>query len=290
MPQPQRPHCSTGNTRRGARQIAAWATLLIVSLAAAHAWAQGRPGDKTQQAEGFYLQAVQSFNAGRYQEALESFDRAIALDPQAIYFCNRGTVLMKLHELPEALASMETCLARFEAADPESLAEKAQIDAEVKGIGAAIRGVQPASIRTATNIATRPLANKKPDIIIVEPIEPGLDIQALGAWTTAGLAGASLLSAAIIEVATVPVIEDFERTAAEGDNRARYDALRTAIDQRKVIIGALVIFGSASALASGLLFWTDNPEEDAGERNRSTLGADLQILNGGATLHFEVTF
>ena len=261
--------------------------VLCVSVWCASVEAQEAPEEK---ADAFYLQAIQLFNEGRYQEALENFDRAIALNPVAVFFCNRGTVLMKLDERAEALVSMESCLSRFEVTDEESAAEKAQIDAEVGALRLVVRGLVPASARVATNIATKPEGEDRTKIVIVEPIDEGVDMWAVGAWGAAGVAGASLLGALVLDLVTQPVIEDFKRTAEAGDNRERYDALRGAIDQRKVVIGALVVAGSVSAIASGVLFWAGTDSDSGGAPRRGEVEADIQLLDGGAALQFGVAF
>jgi tetratricopeptide (TPR) repeat protein len=51
------------------------------------------------------------FSLGRYQEALDSFDRALALKPdKAMYWFNRGNALLQLDQLRNALASYNTVL------------------------------------------------------------------------------------------------------------------------------------------------------------------------------------
>ncbi len=269
--------------------------LMLVAAGATTAAAQS-DADK---AEAFYLQAVEFFNAGRYQEALENFDQAIALQPEAVFYCNRATVLKKLGEHLEALSSMEACMERFEVYDDESAEEKAQITAEVQAMQVALRNVSPTSRGVATNIATRPSVGGGggggggPDLVIVGPSGPGntdegTDGVTIAAWSAAGVAGAALTAALITDLVTQPLIEDFERTAQEGTNRDRYDALRAAIDQRKVIVGSLVVVGSVAAISSGVLFLMRDPVDE--NRNADNFQTDVVILQGGAAVQMSLDF
>jgi tetratricopeptide (TPR) repeat protein len=241
-----------------------------------------------ERADAFYLQAIQSFNEGRYRDALESFDRAIALRPDPVFFCNRGTVLLKLNEIPSALASMESCLERFEADDEESRTERAQIQAEVLALSLVVRQVSPKVRRIATNIATRP-DDKEATVVFVQPRDSSRRGMRIGAWSMAGVAGASIVSSLIVEASTQPLIEEFKEAGAAGQDRGRFDALRAAIDQRKVVIGGLLILGAASTITSAVLFWADIDAEDQSS-GPNRIGAALNILENGAAIELKVAF
>src|SRR5215475_6672757 len=62
----------------------------------------GMPVDR----EGWHRQAIQFYRQGRYDEAISSYDQAIALDPEdAAAWYGRGVVLRDLHRINEALAA-----------------------------------------------------------------------------------------------------------------------------------------------------------------------------------------
>jgi tetratricopeptide (TPR) repeat protein len=81
-------------------------------------------------AESHYQMAVRFFGEGRYREAVDEFDRAIGLIPEAIFFCNRAVSLIKLDEMDAALRSMTECLERFEGDEDEL----AQIEAQTRAL------------------------------------------------------------------------------------------------------------------------------------------------------------
>lgn len=235
-------------------------------------------------AEEFYYQALELFNEGRYVDALESFDKAIALRPDPVFHCNRAAVLLQLKRTRQALASMKTCREGFQTEDPLELA---QIDAEYLALDLAVKGIVPDSTALATTIATTPKESDAPprEVIIVEPAEPGISGLGIAAWTTGTVGAASLVGALVLDIATVPLIDEYKTAGAEGTNRDRYDALKRAIDQRKVIVGSLVVVGMTTLVVSGVLFWLD--EEPSETDAPST---DVSLTEGGAVLQLTVPF
>ncbi len=235
-------------------------------------------------AEEYYLQALELFNEGRYVDALESFDKAIAIRPEAVFQCNRAAVLLQLGRARQALDSMRVCREGFQSDDPLELA---QIDAEVLAMDLAVTGVAPDSRTVANSIATTP-ARRDPEpreVVIIEPAPPGMSGMAIAAWTTGSVGAVSLLGGLVLDIATLPLIDEFKAAGADGGDRGRYDALKRAIDQRQVVIGALVIVGATTLLASGVLFWLDG---DAEEPPSPT--ADIAVSNDGAVLQLTVPF
>lgn len=46
----------------------------------------------------------------RYEEAVQLYTRALALQPSAIYYCNRAAALIKLHRCEEAIEDCNLAL------------------------------------------------------------------------------------------------------------------------------------------------------------------------------------
>ena len=66
----------------------------------------------TDDARAHSLRGLMSFDSGRYEEAIESYDIAIELEPKALYaWFNRGNALMKLGRYTEARQAFERVLA-----------------------------------------------------------------------------------------------------------------------------------------------------------------------------------
>lgn len=232
--------------------------------------------------ERYYQQAVQLLNGGRYQEALESLDKAIELNPEPVFFCNRGAVLLRLGQGREALASMERCLETIEVSDS---GERAHLEAEVNALRVAVRGLSPRSREVALAIATRPAASagsgEAPPVVVVRPEPEG---PGWLAWGSGALGGAALLGALTLELLTQPLLEEYQEVGRQGEDRGRYDVLRDQIEGRKLGIGALLVSGVAlTALSGGLFWWGDGePEEPVGLR--------LEWGQGGPQVGLKVVF
>lgn len=276
---------------------ALWFGCALLSPAWAQTGEQAAPDPRAvERAEAFYLQAVQFFNEGRFVDALASFDQAIALHPEAIFYCNRGAVLLKLDEPAEALNSMESCLERFEVVDEETRAERGLIEGEVAAMAMAQRVVRPRAVAVAEDItassqrlSVSPGGQEvEPEIVIIETPGEGIDGERVAAWTTASVAAASLTAALVLDLTTQPLIDEYTQLGEAGSDKSRFDALRAAIDQRKVIIGSLVVLGGASAVASGVLFVLSGQEETPGQPGE--VQTDVRVLDGGASVHFRVDF
>jgi tetratricopeptide (TPR) repeat protein len=241
-----------------------WICLALWPLAAQ---AQDEPVDPVMLSESYYQQAVQLLNEGRYQEALGNLDKAIELNPEPIFYCNRGAVLLRLEQTEEALGSMERCLESVEIADP---ADKAVLDAEVNALRLAVRRLKPQSRDLAQQIATRP--------------EEEVSGVSVAAWTTGALGGASLLGVLTLELLTQPLVDEYRDVASGGQDRARYDTLRSDIEDRKLLMGALLVSGSVLTLVSGVLLWLDMEEE------AEPPSVGVRGLPGGALLDLKVVF
>jgi tetratricopeptide (TPR) repeat protein len=255
---------------------------LVVALGLA--WATLGAAEET--AETHYLQALDLFNQGRYVDALERFDQAIVLSPDAVFYCNRAVVLLELGQTRDALESMDVCRTGFENADPE---ERAQVDAEVNALSLAVRHIVPDARALASTIAftrSRPTVANAPAVTIVAAPAGGeeLDSAELAAWG-AGAAGAlSLTAALILDLVTLPLIDEYRASGREGRSRSSYDGLRRAIDQRQVLIGSLLVAGVVSGGASALLFWWNKSSR------AESVDASVSVGPGGALIHVGASF
>lgn len=231
-------------------------------------------------AEEYYFEALELFNEGRYIDALENFDKAIAIRPEPVYHCNRAAVLLQLKRTREALDSMHTCRDGFQTDDPLELA---QIDAEVLALDLAVTRVVPGSETLATTIATTPVRDERPrEVVFVDPGAAGPSGLEIAAWSTAGVGALSLVGGLVVDIATLPLLDEYKSAGADGQDRGQYDALKRAIDQRRLVVGALVIVGVTTLATSGVLFWLDEPDE--------LPQADVSVMDGGAVLHLSVPF
>jgi tetratricopeptide (TPR) repeat protein len=131
------------------------AVLLAASLLSTSASAQDAPApapevpSKTRAtAETHYQTAVSLFGEGRYREALDEFDAAIAASPESIFYCNRAIALIKIQEPEAALESLETCQSTHSGDD----SELASIDAQRAGVSVLVHHVQPSVHATVSAI------------------------------------------------------------------------------------------------------------------------------------------
>lgn len=250
-----------------------FAALAVVTVLA---FARDVGAQQSDKAEAYYVQAVQLFDAGRYQEALDNFNEAIKLRKDAIFFCNRAAVELKLREPRQALGSLKQCRDLYESTETADLME---IDAEIQGLEVFVDGVDRSSRSIATSIANG----------LYGPNEGGatdeLGLVTVGAWSTAGVAALSFSAALAVELMTQGAIDDFEQVAARGKDRDRYDELRTTIDDRKVLLAGLVTVGAVSLVTSGLLFWLGPGPDD-----EPAPAAAVVPLPGGALVQWGISF
>jgi tetratricopeptide (TPR) repeat protein len=230
---------------------------------------------ESDEANAFYVQALQHFNEGRYQEALDSFNRAIELRADPIYYCNRAAVELKLSEARNALGSLRQCRDLYES---EDAAEINEIDAEIRGLEVFVDGVDHTSRSVAASVAAGLYGEDEPAV--------GDDLVLMAAWTTAGVAVLSLSAALTVDLLTQPLLDEFEHEAARGRDRARYDELRATIDDRKVVIASLATVGALTLVTSGVLFWLHADEQVVSDPPR----ADLVFVDGGAVLGWGGSF
>lgn len=178
--------------------------LLLMALAVllpVRAYGQTDPHSPKADAEAHYQTAVRLFGEGRYREALDEFDAAIALSPESIFYCNRAIVLIQLTEVEEALESLETCQRTF-TGDPSELAA---IDAQRQGVAQAVRTVRPTTFDTISAMTTP---------VVIQEGSAGGWTRASTGYVLLALGGALIASAATFDVLSAPVRNELDRLAA----------------------------------------------------------------------------
>lgn len=238
----------------------------IILLCTSQALAQGDPHSPKVAAESRYQTAVRLFGEGRYREALDEFDAAIALSPESIFYCNRAIVLIQLREPQEALESLRICQQTFTGDE----AELAQIDAQRAAVDVAVNVLRPGATSTVSAINA-----------------PQLDDSA-ERWTRAntgylvlGLGGALFASAATLDLLSGDLKEALQ-TAADGRSIEDYDVARDAYVARRRIWLGLTAAGAVFTLSGGILVVS----HFIGGASNSDVELGLQLHNPGMSVRF----
>jgi tetratricopeptide (TPR) repeat protein len=185
------------------------------------------PHSQESEAESHYQTAVRLFGEGRYREALDEFDAAIAIRPESIFYCNRAVVLIQLGETSEALDSLETCQETFSGGE----AELAEIDAQRQAVEVIVRGIRPSSLETVSGInAPTPVTDTR---------GPGWNKGSSG-YLLIGIGGALLASAATLDLLSADLKQQFvdESTGPRGSTEETYQELRQRyVDRQRIWLG-----------------------------------------------------
>lgn len=194
-------------------------------------------------AEQFYQTAMQFYGQGRYREAVDAFDRSLALVNDPLVHCNRAVPLLRLDEIREARDSLRICRSSYPVASEDHHA----IDAQIKVLTLVVDVVRPRSKEVAQTIAmgvARPAKSR----VVVSPREPRL--------SGVGGSGIALLSVAVVggvaafvvDRQSVGLVEAFqtESLGGEGTSQARYDELAEEVRGRQIL------FYGVSAASIGL--------------------------------------
>ena len=241
--------------------------------------------DKAVEADRHYGEAVRLFGEGRYREAIEEFDAAIALTQEPVFFCNRGIALIKLNEWESALSDLRTCSETFEGAP----VEVAQIDAQYKGLQAFVRGVRPRAIEVARDMAAGTVS---PTVVEVPAQQSPWNIELAGHLSLG--TGAVLLTAAVtLDYLSGDLRDDFvaQSEGGPGTSKKRYRELRNELETRQNVFTVLTASGAALAVTGASIlaytwFFSDDPAE-----SRSTAGSvSVAPTDGGAALQLQLEF
>lgn len=215
-------------------------------------------------AEGHYQSAVRLFGEGRYGEALEAFDAAIALSPESIFYCNRAIVLIKLQEAEAALASLEACQ-RSHAGGPAELAE---IDAQRAAVAVLVSHIRPGVLASVSAI-------NAPRVNIDEPrgwtrTETGILLLGFGGAAFASAATLDFLSRDLrteLDARSRALItpgNDYARRQAEYDEARESYVRRQRVWIALTATGAVFTLTGATFVISRLLASEDSSEIEVG--------------------------
>ena len=229
-----------------------------------------------EQAERHYQRAVAHFNGGRYREALDEFDKSLALFPDPLTHCNRGYTLIKLTELDAALRSMKTCRDTFEG----PAAEKHHIDAQVQALRLVTRNLRPGALIVAQDIAAGP-----PTGVGIGEVGPGgggadegWGLSDFG-YISLGVGGALLASAWTLDWLSGDLVEEYQQ--GQHLDQDDYQQQRDEIAGRQQIFWTLAISGSALAAAGLTLLVIDALDSgDEGTSLRLNVGPQGAALVG----------
>ncbi|MFU8802803.1 MAG: tetratricopeptide repeat protein, partial [Bradymonadaceae bacterium] len=265
------------NTRKarcfGIRRWAGALGLALLMFVSTHAMAQdfADPHDLSARAESHYQLAVRFFGEGRYREAVEEFDRAIAMMPEAIFYCNRAVVLIKLDEMEEALRSMGNCREKFDG-DPEELH---QIDAQTQALEVVVRFVRIRAVTVARDVA-------EPSGVVARPVTPPAGTP-WGAsqygYLSLGVGAGLLVGAATLDWVSADLREDFisQSRGGSGTSKEEYDTLEARLRTRQQLFYGLAGSGAVLTTAGvGLLTY----HVLAADRDRSVRAMVLPGVGG----------
>ena len=242
---------------------------LLVALAAVaptNVAAQTDPHASKIDAEARYQTAVRLFGEGRYREALDEFDAAIALTPESIFFCNRAIVLIQLTEVEAALESLETCQSTF-TGEPGELAA---IDAQRSAVDLVVRVVRPGTLDTVSAMTT--------PVVIQDPTGAGWTRASTG-YVLLAAGGALLASAATFDILSSSVRDTLDdmianpRTVTEEQFRAQLNEYKS----RQRIWLLLTGGGALATLTGATLVVTHWLADDAA----SGVQVEASVVAGG---------
>ncbi len=198
-------------------------------------------------AEQHYQAAASLFGEGRYREALDEFDAAIAISPEPVFYCNRAVVLVKLREPVAAVESMQVCRNTFEGSDEEL----AQIDAQTLAMETFVSTVRSRSSEVARDIAAGPVVVEGP---APAPADDSWDLASTG-YVTLAIGLAVLGGALTLDLLSADLRDEFiaQSEGGSGTSRERYDELKADYDQRQLIFYGLAAGGAVLTVAGGIL-------------------------------------
>lgn len=271
-----------------ARRVIATGALawLCVLPGRAHAQAEEGPSpEERAEAEAHYTAAVDLFNSGRYREALEEFDAAIARAPEPIFYCNRAVVLAAIESYDESLDDLRTCRETY----ATSAEEAGQLDGQIRGFELLL-----SARRHATTMASLPMTDatqgSAPDPEATTPeapldpaARPGRGKRVFGV-TSLVLGGAMVAGALTLDQLSGDLRRAYIEESQGGD-QARYDELRGQLERRQLafygLLGAGALLGVTGA---AMTLW--GTAQGAPQDRRAQLVPQLGPGGAGATLRW----
>lgn len=226
---------------------------------------EGEELGPSEKAGSFYQNAVQLYGEARYRESINAFGRAIQLDPQSVYFCNRAVVLLQIGEVPKSLKDFEACEKSFIG----EKTELATINSQRIGVQSGIE-----FSAHARHVSNQILADN-----LYVPAETGWSLTSWGLLSL-GL-GAGLIGSAItIDFLSEDLVSEFvtESEGRPGTDQARHDELKGDVQTRQILFYGLSIGGTVLSVLGLSLIIADL----GGEDDKMALGLELKA--NGATL------
>lgn len=202
--------------------------------------------------------AIELYGRGRYREAIEEFDKAIALSPQdPVLLCNRGVALLQIGEVSRARSDVSSCLEKTQ--DP---GQQAVVGAQLAAMSSILDAVGPRARRVARAVAD----GAKPKDPIKDPVRPNpVPREGWGMFefglVAAGTGVTLMAGSAILDLASAGLVQEFKDASRGGVPRARYDELRAEVETRRTIFYSLLASGAVlTAVGAGLTgfgWWSD---------------------------------
>ena len=185
-----------------------------------------------QRADAHYQAAMQLYSEGRYKESLASFDDAIALSPDYVFFCNRAAVHLELGDAEKALPDMETCQRTFSGGEEE----RAIIDAQTKGVGLGVENLIANARNTTVGVQRA---------ILDSNTEQKFGLRGWGLVTLSVGAGA-IGSAVVFDLLSADLVEHFVRESEgrSGTSVQEFEALKKRVQTRQTVFYSLAITGA----------------------------------------------
>lgn len=276
-----------------ARFVLALCTATVVGAPTAHASLAIQPAESgaapAGEAHRFTERAVADFEAGRYEQAVENFERAYALDGNVNNLFNIGRVYEEAGDLPAAidyytrfleqpgvsLEYREATLERLEVLERTLAAtRKNEGDgAAAEGDGGDASGPPPPSVEGE--------GEDDPPPPIDDAAQARARKQRVAGWAVLGVGGVALVASGAIAgvtASTASALADETDPSARADLALRGQSLAPAAD-------ALLISGGTLALVGLVVALTAKPERAA----KATALAPT-MLRRGAGLSFATHF
>ncbi len=236
---------------------AALAAALLLILAAPTASAQSKAD--TQRAVKLAEDARNAFAEDRFAEAAELLKQAFEIYPEPNFVWNMARAYEMAGLDDEALASyLRFSTLEVEEPDREAALERAARFTALTTLPPIIQEAQASaelsSLRRDNSALRRSVAERpEPKPLPAE----GMSLFELGGWSSAGLGVVALGAAFTLHLASIGTVEEYNKTAAQGLDSGKYEALRDTLNTRVVTSRVLLGTGLALAASGGVLLYLE---------------------------------
>lgn len=227
-------------------------------------------------------EAKTAFDEGNFVDAALLLEEAYEIQPIPDFVWNTARAYEKagqwdLAEINYTRYSELDITDEERAAARERMARYAAARQIPKALGSARAGAELDTLR-ASNRQLRERGGSATDDT-AEPVEStgGATMWEMAGWGGVGVGALLLGTAATLHFASIGTVEEFNQTAADGRDQAKYDALKDTLNTRVVTSQVLVIGGTLLAAAGGTLLYFEYFADDGGEtafRLSPAVGAD----------------